>query len=81
MDFFKRFLKLFCKKEPAAADKVFTKVIYNWKKKTQKQMYKALETEVEYLKRSNPGYELKGFSKPLFCRNDSVVYRITFKSK
>lgn len=56
----------------------FEKTIYNYEKKSQEIVYKALEIEVEHIKKTNPGYELKEFSKPIFNNDGSATYFITF---
>jgi hypothetical protein len=59
-------------------DLVVTKVIYNYRAKTIKQIMSILEGEVDTILRSSLGYELKSFSKPIYKKDGTMTYKIKF---
>lgn len=67
------------KKEPEQLS--FQKKIYKWEEKTQAQIYKILQLEVEWLQRQNPTFEFNEFSKPVGQNDGSILYQLTFKKK
>lgn len=61
--------------------RVFEKIIYNWRQKTEKERHGILSIEVDYLIRQNPEYELQGFSKPVENKDGSQLYMIYLQKK
>ncbi len=57
--------------------KWFTKTIYNYAGKSQKQIYEILELEIRELDLT--GYEIDHFSKPLFKQDASAEYIVYLK--
>lgn len=59
----------------------FTKIIYDWERKTQSRIFQILDLEVTNLLEKNKGYKLRGFKPPIHCRNGSIVYKIILKKR
>lgn len=57
----------------------FTKTIYNYKGKSQQQIYAILELELKQLDLTN--YEIESFSEPLFKYDASADYVVYLKPK
>jgi len=55
----------------------FTKEVYAYQQKTQEQIYKVLNNEVDRLVSNNPGYRLYKFGKPVKNKMGGLLYRIS----
>lgn len=58
---------------------VNTKIVHKYKQKTQKQVFNELRKEVTVFRDSHIGWRVKGYSKPTFHQDGSVLYKIIYR--